>query len=844
MRRLLGVAVLAAGLMTAPATPAELWDNGPLVTTPGGGFGGADVSERQTLLGERVIGYAHYPWSPPVPPYIRIEDDFTIADPAGWQIDTIKFFAYQTGSSTQSTITAVNLRIWDGHPRHAESSVVFGDTTTNRMISTTWSGIYRADDVAPLNTERPIMENVVEVNAVLGPGTYWLDWQCDGTLDSGPWAPPVSLAGGTHPPGANAWQWINTYDWEQLWDSGSNTPDDLPFVIHGTVEAEEAEVVTLFWSEVHWPSNTGDIRRVETDGSGLETILSVQDGLRGIAVDPSAGKIYWTDVDRDKIQRANLDGSDVEDLITSGLVFPMDIALDLAAGKLYWADLTTALIGRANLDGTDVEILISNTGEGVISVALDTVNDLIYWSEVIDVSRGKIRRANLLDGSDAQDVVAEEGRPADIDLDIAGGTLYWTDFMLDKVRRLELDGGEVEDLYAAGENLNPVGLILDLDAGKLYWGQEIPGLSVGKIMRMKLDGSDPEDFITDLVGLPVRFALLAGVPGTIYGIHGWGDNTYGATDVPGGDDFKAITAGHYHGLALKDDGSLVAWGQNTYGQIDVPGGNDFVAVAGGANHSLALRDDGSIVGWGSNVYGQINVPAGNDSVAIASFANHSLALRDDGSIVAWGLDNYGQVSAVPAGTDFVFIGAGGAHSLAVKADGSLVAWGDNEYGQTDVPGGNDFVAIDGGYWHSVALKTDGSLVAWGYDAFGQVSNVPAGNDFVGMAAGGYHGLAIKQDGSLVGWGSNDDGEINVPAGNDFVAVAGGGYYFSLALARERIPGDLNHDGRVDLSDLATLLANYGATSGMSYEDGDIDADGDVDLADLAELLAHYGEGCP
>jgi len=56
-----------------------------------------------------------------------------------------------------------------------------------------------------------------------------------------------------------------------------------------------------------------------------------------------------------------------------------------------------------------------------------------------------------------------------------------------------------------------------------------------------------------------------------------------------------------------------------------------------------------------------------------------------------------------------------------------------------------------------------------------------------------------------------------------------------------IPGDLNHDGCVDLSDLAQLLAHYGTSSGATYEDGDLDGDGDVDLSDLAELLAHYGE---
>jgi DNA-binding beta-propeller fold protein YncE len=35
----------------------------------------------------------------------------------------------------------------------------------------------------------------------------------------------------------------------------------------------------------------------------------------GIAVDVGGGKIYWTDAGNSKIQRANLDGTSVEDLL-------------------------------------------------------------------------------------------------------------------------------------------------------------------------------------------------------------------------------------------------------------------------------------------------------------------------------------------------------------------------------------------------------------------------------------------------------------------------------------------------------------------------------------------------
>jgi hypothetical protein len=55
-------------------------------------------------------------------------------------------------------------------------------------------------------------------------------------------------------------------------------------------------------------------------------------------------------------------------------------------------------------------------------------------------------------------------------------------------------------------------------------------------------------------------------------------------------------------------------------------------------------------------------------------------------------------------------------------------------------------------------------------------------------------------------------------------------------------GDTNADREVDLADLATLLAQFGA-SGQGLI-GDLDVDGDVDLADLALLLSRFGRVCP
>ena len=76
------------------------------------------------------------------------------------------------------------------------------------------------------------------------------------------------------------------------------------------------------------------------------------------------GKMDWTDLGIDKIQRVNLDGTGLEDLVTSSLIAPRGIALDVAGGKMYWTDAGSSQIQRATLDGTSVEDLITPYSSG------------------------------------------------------------------------------------------------------------------------------------------------------------------------------------------------------------------------------------------------------------------------------------------------------------------------------------------------------------------------------------------------------------------------------------------------------------------------------------------------
>jgi hypothetical protein len=64
---------------------------------------------------------------------------------------------------------------------------------------------------------------------------------------------------------------------------------------------------------------------------------------------------------------------------------------------------------------------------------------------------------------------------------------------------------------------------------------------------------------------------------------------------------------------------------------------------------------------------------------------------------------------------------------------------------------------------------------------------------------------------------------------------------SLAAPNPALPGDLNNDNKVDVSDLSVLLSNFGSTTTSSLSTADITGDGHIDVLDLSALLSHFGQ---
>lgn len=98
-----------------------LYDNGPLVNSPGTGAGGADESVLQSIsLTINTLGFGHQ-----IVNNNWVADDFDVPS-GGWDITKFVFYAYQTGSPTTSTINDVRFIVYDGIPGVGGTNIDMG----------------------------------------------------------------------------------------------------------------------------------------------------------------------------------------------------------------------------------------------------------------------------------------------------------------------------------------------------------------------------------------------------------------------------------------------------------------------------------------------------------------------------------------------------------------------------------------------------------------------------------------------------------------------------------------------------------------------------------------------
>ncbi len=263
-------------------------------------------------------------------------------------------------------------------------------------------------------------------------------------------------------------------------------------------ELPEDITIDTLGGKIYWCSES-TIKRVNLDGTDIQLVAGGLDSVTGIFLDVSGGKIYWLDEGQDKIQRADLDGANVEDLITGLSNDPLDLAVDVSGGKIYWTYRYGEIkIRRADFDGTNVEDLITVTGRSrPVEIAIDVSGGKMYW---FDEGQDKIQCANL-DGTDIKNI-ASEVWDGDIALDVSGGKIYWADYYEDKIQRANLDGTNAEDVVIGLTDLS--GIALSTSTGEVSLPSTTPEIPATTGVKVSIS---PASVASPAVGQQLTLSL-------------------------------------------------------------------------------------------------------------------------------------------------------------------------------------------------------------------------------------------------------------------------------------------------------------------------------------------------
>jgi hypothetical protein len=168
--------------------------------------------------------------------------------------------------------------------------------------------------------------------------------------------------------------------------------------------------------------------------------------------------------------------------------------------RLFFLSASSGEVFSANPDGSDLKVIVSEGRRLPDGIVVDTGAGHLYWTNMGNPSAndGSIERANL-DGSNITHITrpGDTFTPKQLQLDEKDRKLYWCDREGMRVMRANVDGSYIETLVDTSEgDSRPgkdikkwcVGIVLDVEAGKLYWTQKGPdNAGEGRIFRANLE---------------------------------------------------------------------------------------------------------------------------------------------------------------------------------------------------------------------------------------------------------------------------------------------------------------------------------------------------------------------
>ncbi|CAB3256651.1 unnamed protein product [Arctia plantaginis] len=204
--------------------------------------------------------------------------------------------------------------------------------------------------------------------------------------------------------------------------------------------------------------------RKQTDS--LDMVIPVETIKSAVALDwdHNSNSIFWTDVDKDTINRAYLNGSHQNVIVNSNLIWPAGLAYDWITNKLYWTDAGTNRIEVANADGSMRTLLAWDNIDKPRDIVVDPKAGVMYWSDW--GTSPCIERADMDGGNRKRLIVGNMTWPNGLALDFTNNRIYWTDGGNKTIEYANLDGTGRSILI--GQHLpHPFGL--DLYGDEVFW---------------------------------------------------------------------------------------------------------------------------------------------------------------------------------------------------------------------------------------------------------------------------------------------------------------------------------------------------------------------------------------
>ncbi|CAH1121148.1 unnamed protein product [Ceutorhynchus assimilis] len=179
-------------------------------------------------------------------------------------------------------------------------------------------------------------------------------------------------------------------------------------VVSDEVTTSDGLAVDWVYEHIYWTdTGTNTISLANFDGQMRKVLI--QDELeepRAIAVDPSEGWIFWTDWGQDpRIERAGMDGSHRQPIVTYDVRWPNGLTLDLVKKHLYWVDAKLNTISVCDWDGRNRKLILFSITALRHPFSITTFEDWLYWT---DWDRAAVFRANKFTGKELGPVTATE----------------------------------------------------------------------------------------------------------------------------------------------------------------------------------------------------------------------------------------------------------------------------------------------------------------------------------------------------------------------------------------------------------------------------------------------------